>query len=87
MSLFYCRINRGVARKCAIDQPPDAERIFVTYSLAYLGRSNFGFGTEAGRATSLHFTESVNLKTRKPFSFSRRVAPQVLPFLRLLIDK
>src|SRR5580692_839366 len=32
--------------------------VFVTYSLAYLGRSNFGFGAAAGLARSLHFTES-----------------------------
>jgi sugar phosphate permease len=32
--------------------------VFVTYSLAYLGRSNFGFGAAAGLATSLHITES-----------------------------
>ena len=32
--------------------------VFVTYSLAYLGRSNFGFGAAAGLAKSLHITES-----------------------------
>jgi sugar phosphate permease len=32
--------------------------VFVTYSLAYLGRSNFGFGAAAGLAASLHITES-----------------------------
>ena len=32
--------------------------VFVTYSLAYLGRSNFGFGAAAGLARSLHITES-----------------------------
>lgn len=32
--------------------------VFVTYSLAYLGRSNFGFGAAAGLAQSLHITES-----------------------------
>ena len=32
--------------------------VFVTYSLAYLGRSNFGFGAAAGLANSLHITES-----------------------------
>jgi sugar phosphate permease len=31
--------------------------VFVTYSLAYLGRSNFGFGAAAGLAKSLHITE------------------------------
>jgi len=32
--------------------------VFVTYSLAYLGRSNFGFGAAAGLAKSLQITES-----------------------------
>jgi sugar phosphate permease len=32
--------------------------VFVTYSLAYLGRSNFGFGAAAGLAASLKITES-----------------------------
>lgn len=32
--------------------------VFVTYSLAYLGRSNFGFGAAAGLAASLNITES-----------------------------
>jgi len=32
--------------------------VFVTYSLAYLGRSNFGFGAAAGLAQSLHITQS-----------------------------
>jgi sugar phosphate permease len=32
--------------------------VFITYSLAYLGRSNFGFGAAAGLAKSLHITES-----------------------------
>ena len=32
--------------------------VFVTYSLAYLGRSNFGFGAAAGMAKSLNITES-----------------------------
>jgi sugar phosphate permease len=32
--------------------------VFVTYSLAYLGRSNFGFGAAAGLAQSLHITDS-----------------------------
>ena len=32
--------------------------VFFTYSLAYLGRSNFGFGAAAGLAASLHITES-----------------------------
>ncbi|MGO8760348.1 MAG: MFS transporter [Terracidiphilus sp.] len=32
--------------------------VFVTYSLAYLGRSNFGFGAAAGLAKSLNITDS-----------------------------
>ena len=32
--------------------------VFVTYSLAYLGRSNFGFGAAAGLAASLNITNS-----------------------------
>jgi sugar phosphate permease len=32
--------------------------VFITYSLAYLGRSNFGFGAAAGLAASLKITES-----------------------------
>jgi len=32
--------------------------VFVTYSLAYLGRSNFGFGAAAGLAAALKITES-----------------------------
>ncbi len=30
--------------------------VFVTYSLAYLDRANFGFGAAAGLANTLHFT-------------------------------
>ena len=32
--------------------------VFVTYSLAYLGRSNFGFGAAAGLAKSLNITDA-----------------------------
>jgi sugar phosphate permease len=32
--------------------------VFVTYSLAYLGRSNFGFGAAAGLAKSLNITDT-----------------------------
>jgi sugar phosphate permease len=32
--------------------------VFVTYSLAYLGRSNFGFGAAAGLAQTLNITQS-----------------------------
>lgn len=31
--------------------------VFITYSLAYLDRANFGFGAAAGLATTLHITE------------------------------
>ncbi len=30
--------------------------VFITYSLAYLDRANFGFGAAAGLATTLHIT-------------------------------
>jgi sugar phosphate permease len=32
--------------------------VFVTYSLAYLDRANYGFGAAAGLATTLHITDS-----------------------------
>ncbi len=32
--------------------------VFVTYSLAYVDRANYGFGAAAGLATTLHITES-----------------------------
>lgn len=32
--------------------------VFVTYSLAYLGRSNFGFGAAAGLAATLNITQA-----------------------------
>jgi sugar phosphate permease len=32
--------------------------VFITYSLAYLGRSNFGFGAAAGLAQTLNITQS-----------------------------
>src|SRR5271170_8029564 len=31
--------------------------VFVTYSLAFLDRANYGFGAAAGMATTLHITE------------------------------
>ena len=31
--------------------------VFVTYSLAYLDRANFGFGAAAGMAATLHITQ------------------------------
>ena len=32
--------------------------VFVTYSLAYLDRTNYGFGAAAGLATTLHISNS-----------------------------
>ncbi len=34
--------------------------VFITYSLAYLDRANYGFGAAAGLAKTLHITESQN---------------------------
>jgi sugar phosphate permease len=48
------QIQAGLRRRWLYLMPV----VFVTYSLAYLGRSNFGFGAAAGLATSLHITES-----------------------------
>jgi hypothetical protein len=31
--------------------------VFITYSLAYLDRANYGFGAAAGLAATLHITE------------------------------
>src|SRR4029079_2253398 len=33
---------------------------FITYSLAYLDRANFGFGTAGGMATDLHITPAIS---------------------------
>jgi hypothetical protein len=43
--------------------------VFVTYSLAYLDRANFGFGAAAGLATTLHITSEQSF--RLPVSSSR----------------
>lgn len=48
------QIQAGLRRRWLYLMPG----VFVTYSLAYLGRSNFGFGAAAGLAASLHITES-----------------------------
>ncbi len=48
------RIQAGLRRRWFYLMPA----VFVTYSLAYLGRSNFGFGAAAGLAKSLDITES-----------------------------
>ena len=34
--------------------------VFITYSLAYLDRANYGFGAAAGLASTLHISESRN---------------------------
>jgi sugar phosphate permease len=46
--------QRGLRRRWLFLMPV----VFFTYSLAYLGRSNFGFGAAAGLAKSLSITES-----------------------------
>ncbi len=46
------QIQAGLRRRWLYLMPV----VFVTYSLAYLGRSNFGFGAAAGLAQSLHIT-------------------------------
>ncbi len=46
--------GRGLRRRWLFLMPV----VFFTYSLAYLGRSNFGFGAAAGLAKSLSITES-----------------------------
>jgi len=48
------KIQAGLRRRWLYLMPV----VFVTYSLAYLGRSNFGFGAAAGLAKSLSITES-----------------------------
>jgi sugar phosphate permease len=48
------QIQTGLRRRWLYLMPV----VFVTYSLAYLGRSNFGFGAAAGLAKSLNITES-----------------------------
>ncbi|MGA3134031.1 MAG: MFS transporter [Terracidiphilus sp.] len=44
----------GLRRRWIVLMPA----VFVTYSLAYLGRSNFGFGAAAGLAAALKITET-----------------------------
>src|SRR5574339_120011 len=34
--------------------------VFITYSLAYLDRANFGFGTAGGMAEDLHITTTIS---------------------------
>jgi len=48
------QIQAGLRRRWLYLMPV----VFVTYSLAYLGRSNFGFGAAAGLAKSLDITDS-----------------------------
>ncbi|GAA3325533.1 hypothetical protein GCM10020331_057830 [Ectobacillus funiculus] len=38
----------------------DSSRFFITYSLAYLDRANYGFGAAAGLAKDLHITASMS---------------------------
>jgi sugar phosphate permease len=51
---YAAQIQAGLRRRWLYLMPA----VFVTYSLAYLGRSNFGFGAAAGLAKSLNITES-----------------------------
>jgi sugar phosphate permease len=53
-SYSAAKIQAGLRRRWLYLMPV----VFVTYSLAYLGRSNFGFGAAAGLARSLNITES-----------------------------
>jgi sugar phosphate permease len=48
------QIEAGLRRRWLYLMPV----VFITYSLAYLGRSNFGFGAAAGLAKSLNIIES-----------------------------
>jgi hypothetical protein len=48
--------------------------VFVTYSVAYLDRANYGFGAAAGLAATLHITDT-RADFWDPFSFSA-----ILPF-------
>ena len=34
--------------------------VFITYSLAYLDRANYGFAAAAGMASDLHITKQLN---------------------------
>ena len=34
--------------------------VFITYSLAYLDRANYGFGAAAGLAEDLHITPGIS---------------------------
>src|SRR5580692_4062522 len=52
--IHAAQIQAGLHRRWLYLMPV----VFVTYSLAYLGRSNFGFGAAAGLARSLNITES-----------------------------
>ncbi len=71
--------------------------VFVTYSLAYLDRANFGFGAAAGLAQTLHITDKQTALLGAFFFLgyfafqvpgmllTRRVSPSKLVFWMLLI--
>ncbi len=58
--------NGGVGRPSAMTLSPDSDlrkrwtrvlpAVFITYSLAYLDRANYGFGAAAGLAQTLHIS-------------------------------
>ena len=43
--------------------------VFITYSLAYVVRANFGFGAAAGLAKTLHITQASGLCSALSFFF------------------
>ena len=47
------RVEANLAKRCWYLLPA----VFVTYSLAYLDRANYGFGAAAGLAQTLHITD------------------------------
>ena len=71
--------------------------VFVTYSLAYLDRANFGFGAAAGLAQTLHITDKQTALLGAFFFLgyfafqvpgmllTRRVSPSTLMFYMMLI--
>lgn len=48
------RMRPAMRKRCLYILPT----VFVTYSLAYLDRANYGFGAAAGLATTLHISKS-----------------------------
>ncbi|MFL6306996.1 MAG: MFS transporter [Candidatus Sulfotelmatobacter sp.] len=71
--------------------------VFVTYSLAYLDRANYGLGAAAGLARSLHITDKQNSLLAALFflgyfifqvpgaAFARKHSPTLVIFLSLII--